>query len=72
MRCDIIAKGIVAAAKELKLTVAIVVRLQGIRVDDAKAIIDNSQFNKILACDDLDNGARLARIFFHRNSQTIY
>ncbi len=29
MRCDIIAQGIVAAAKELKLTIPIVVRLQG-------------------------------------------
>lgn len=58
MRCDIIAKGIVAAAKELKLTIPIVVRLQGTRVDDAKAIIASSQF-KILPCDDLDEGARL-------------
>jgi len=29
MRCDVIAQGIVAAAKELKLTIPIVVRLQG-------------------------------------------
>jgi hypothetical protein len=35
----------------------------GTRVDDAKAIIANSQF-KILACDDLDDGARLVRICF--------
>ncbi|CAF1517831.1 unnamed protein product [Rotaria sordida] len=58
MRCDVIAQGIVAAAKELKLTIPIVVRLQGTRVDDAKAIIANSQC-RILACDDLDDGARL-------------
>ncbi|CAF4838503.1 unnamed protein product [Rotaria magnacalcarata] len=58
MRCDVIAQGIIAAAKELKLTIPIVVRLQGTRVDDAKAILANSQF-KILACDDLDDGARL-------------
>jgi len=63
MRCDIIAKGIVAAAKELKLAIPIVVRLQGTRVDDAKAIIANSQF-KILACDDLDDGARLVKTVF--------
>ncbi len=85
MRCDVIAQGIVAAAKELKLTIPIVVRLQGkgfwlwmifdvvylvcyigTRVDDAKAIIANSQF-KILPCDDLDDGARLVRVvLFHR------
>jgi succinyl-CoA synthetase beta subunit len=29
MRCDVIANGIIAAAKELKLTIPIVVRLQG-------------------------------------------
>ncbi len=29
MRCDVIAQGIVAAAKELKLTIPIVIRLQG-------------------------------------------
>ncbi|CAF0798664.1 unnamed protein product [Rotaria sp. Silwood1] len=58
MRCDVIAQGIVAAAKELKLTIPIVVRLQGTRVDDAKAIIASSQL-KILPCDDLDDGARL-------------
>ena len=58
MRCDVIANGIIAAAKELKLTIPIVVRLQGTRVDDAKAILATSQF-KILACDDLDDGARL-------------
>ncbi|CAM4946542.1 unnamed protein product [Rotaria socialis] len=66
MRCDTIAHGFVAAAKELKLTIPVVVRLQlidfvlclGTRIDDAKAILANSQF-KILACDDLDDGARL-------------
>jgi succinyl-CoA synthetase beta subunit len=33
MRCDVIANGIVAAAKELKLTIPIVVRLQGNLID---------------------------------------
>lgn len=32
----------------------------GTRVDEAKIILANSQF-KILACDDLDDGARLVR-----------
>ena len=39
MRCDTIAQGVIEAAKSLKLTVPIVVRLQGTRVDDAKALI---------------------------------
>ncbi|XP_071084432.1 succinate--CoA ligase [ADP-forming] subunit beta, mitochondrial-like [Haliotis cracherodii] len=58
MRCDIIAQGIVAAAAELQLKIPIVVRLQGTRNEDAKAIIAASQM-KILACDNLDEAARM-------------
>merc|ERR1712029_450171 len=39
MRCDVIAEGIIAAAKELKLATPIVVRLQGTMVDEAKVLI---------------------------------
>ncbi|XP_035828598.1 succinate--CoA ligase [ADP-forming] subunit beta, mitochondrial isoform X2 [Aplysia californica] len=58
MRCDVIAQGIVAAAEQLSLRVPIVVRLQGTRVDDAKAIIAHSGM-KILACDNLDEAANM-------------
>jgi len=58
MRCDVIAQGIVLAAKELKLKIPIVVRLQGTKVDDAKALIANSQL-RILACDSLDEAAKM-------------
>lgn len=58
MRCDIIAQGIVAAAAELDMKIPIVVRLQGTRVEDAKAIIASSTM-KILACDNLDEAARM-------------
>lgn len=59
MRCDIIAEGIIMAAKTLALKIPIVVRLQGTRVDDAKALIAASSL-KILACDDLDEAAKIA------------
>jgi succinyl-CoA synthetase beta subunit len=59
MRCDVIAKGIVAAAKDLDLKIPIICRLQGTNVDDAKVLIASSGF-KILACDNLDEAARLA------------
>lgn len=59
MRCDVIAEGIVMAAKTLSLKIPIIVRLQGTRVDDAKAIIAASDL-KILACDDLDEAAKIA------------
>ncbi|XP_076454181.1 succinate--CoA ligase [ADP-forming] subunit beta, mitochondrial-like [Babylonia areolata] len=58
MRCDIIAQGIVTAASELDMKIPIVVRLQGTRVDDAKAIIAASTM-KILACDNLDEAAQM-------------
>ncbi|XP_041066612.1 succinate--CoA ligase [ADP-forming] subunit beta, mitochondrial-like [Carcharodon carcharias] len=58
MRCDVIAKGIILAVKDLDLKIPIVVRLQGSKVDDAKALIASSSL-KILGCDDLDEAARL-------------
>jgi len=59
MRCDVIAEGIIAAAKELKLATPIVVRLQGTNVDEAKIMISQSGL-KILPLNDLDEAARLA------------
>jgi len=58
MRCDVIAHGIVQAATTLDLKVPIVCRLQGTRVDDAKAIIGASGL-RILPCDNLDDAAKL-------------
>ncbi|RWS13272.1 succinyl-CoA ligase [ADP-forming] subunit beta-like protein [Dinothrombium tinctorium] len=59
MRCDVIAEGIITAAQTLNLKIPIVVRLQGTRVDDAKALIIASGL-RILACDDLDEAAKIA------------
>merc|ERR1712055_469132 len=42
MRCDVIAQGIIAAARELNLMTPIVVRLQGTNVDEAKVMIGSS------------------------------
>lgn len=58
MRCDVIAKGIVQAANTLDLKLPIVVRLQGTRVEDAKALIAASNL-RILACDNLDEAAKM-------------
>ncbi|KAG5261970.1 hypothetical protein AALO_G00290620 [Alosa alosa] len=58
MRCDVIAQGIIMAVTDLDLRIPIVVRLQGTRVDDAKALIAASPL-KILACDDLDEAAKM-------------
>jgi len=58
MRCDVIAQGVVNAATKLNLKIPVVVRLQGTRVEDAKAIIGASGL-KILPCDNLDEAAKL-------------
>lgn len=59
MRCDVIAEGIIMAAKTLDLKIPIIVRLQGTRVEDAKALIASSDL-RIIACDDLDEAAKIA------------
>merc|ERR1711885_4431 len=59
MRCDVIAEGIIAAARELDLAAPIVVRLQGTMVDEAKVLIAASGM-KILPVSDLDEAARLS------------
>jgi succinyl-CoA synthetase beta subunit len=74
MRCDIIAQGVIEAAKSLKLNVPIVVRLQGTNVDDAKALIATSKL-RIIACDNLDEAARIVRfflIFFSLEKKIIF
>jgi len=58
MRCDVIAEGIIAAARELNLNTPIVVRLQGSMVDEAKVLIATSGL-RILPVSDLEEAARL-------------
>ena len=56
MRCDVIATGIINAAKEIGINKPIVIRLQGTNVDQAKILIESSGFRMILA-DNLDDAA---------------
>ena len=56
MRCDVIAEGVVAAVKEVGLEVPLVVRLEGTKVDEGKAIINDSGLN-VIAADDLGDAA---------------
>lgn len=57
MRCDIIAEGIIAAAKEVKLHVPLVVRLEGTNVDLGKKILAESGL-PIISGDNLADGAK--------------
>ncbi len=59
MKCDIIADGIVAAAKEVNLSVPLVVRLEGTNVVEGKAILENSGLPIVSASDLGDAAAKI-------------
>ncbi len=59
MKCDIIADGIVAAAKEVNLSVPLVVRLEGTNVAEGKAILENSGLPIVSASDLGDAAAKI-------------
>jgi len=57
MRCDVIAEGVVAAAREVSLHVPLVVRLEGTNVDLGKKILADSGL-PIVSADDLGDAAK--------------
>ena len=57
MRCDILAQGVVDAAKEIKIEVPLVVRLAGTKFEEGKKILDNSGL-KIISATDLSDAAK--------------
>jgi succinyl-CoA synthetase beta subunit len=61
MRCDVIAQGIITAVHQLGLNIPLVVRLQGTRVEEAKALIKKSGL-RIISVDNLDEAAKTSGI----------
>lgn len=57
MRCDVIAEGVITAARELGLTMPLVVRLEGTNVDKGKKLLKESGLN-IIAADNLADAAQ--------------
>ena len=57
MRCDVLAEGVVEAAKETKIEVPLVVRLAGTNFREGKKILDNSGL-KIISASDLSDAAK--------------
>ena len=57
MKCDIIASGVITAAKEVGLSVPLVVRLEGTNVEIGKAMLNESGLN-IVAADSMADGAQ--------------
>lgn len=56
VRCDLIAEGVIAAVKEVGLTIPVVVRLQGTNVEKGREMLANSDL-KITPADDLNDAA---------------
>ena len=57
MRCDVIAQGVIEAAKETKLNIPLVVRLAGTNFKEGKDLLDKSGL-KILSASDLNDAAK--------------
>ena len=56
MRCDVLAQGVVDAAKEININVPLVVRLAGTNFKEGKTILDNSGL-KLISAENLDDAA---------------
>jgi succinyl-CoA synthetase beta subunit len=59
VRCDMIAEGIIAAVKDVGVTIPVVVRLEGTNVEKGKELLKNSGL-ALIPADDLNDGARKA------------
>ena len=57
MKCDVIAEGVIAAAKETELNIPLVVRLAGTNFEKGKEILNNSELT-IIPADDLNDAAK--------------
>jgi succinyl-CoA synthetase beta subunit len=57
MRCDVLAQGVIDAAKEIDINVPLVVRLAGTKFKEGKDILDNSGL-KLISADNLDEAAK--------------
>ena len=59
MKCDVIAEGVIQASREIDLKVPLVVRLEGTRVEEGRALLKNSGL-QIISCNNLSEAAKTA------------
>tara|TARA_B100001113_G_scaffold35683_1_gene25432 strand:+ start:344 stop:1186 length:843 start_codon:yes stop_codon:yes gene_type:complete len=57
MRCDVVAEGVLDAAREINISVPLVVRLEGTKVEEGKRIIEESDL-EVISGSDLDDAAQ--------------
>lgn len=62
LRCDVLAQGVVQAAKKVKLSVPVVVRMEGTNVDEGRRILSESGLKLINATDLADAAKKVAEL----------
>jgi succinyl-CoA synthetase beta subunit len=62
LRCDILAQGVVQAANKLKLSVPVVIRMEGTNVEEGRKILAESGLDLINAKDLADAAEKVAKI----------
>ena len=62
LRCDVLAKGVVEAARKTDINVPVVVRMEGTNVDEGRRILSESRFNLTTAVDLKDAAQRVAKL----------
>jgi succinyl-CoA synthetase beta subunit len=62
LRCDILAQGVVAAARNMDIKVPVVVRMEGTNVEEGRRILEESGMKLFTAVDMKDAGEQVARI----------
>jgi succinyl-CoA synthetase beta subunit len=61
MQCDVLAQGVVEAARQVKLSIPLVVRMEGTNVDKGKKILAESGIKVIAAADMADAARRVTQ-----------
>ncbi len=62
LRCDVLAKGVVEAAKKAGINVPVVIRMEGTNVEEGRKILSESELNLITAVDMKDAAQKVAQI----------
>jgi len=62
LRCDVLAKGVVEAAKKADIKVPVVIRMEGTNVEEGRKILSESELNLITALDMKDAAQKVAQI----------
>jgi len=60
VKCDLIAEGVITAIRQTKMKLPVIVRLEGTRVEEGKALLQQNSKFAVITADDLDDAAKKA------------